>query len=48
MSERIRVLIADDDVVLREALAEVLRSDPQCELVGQAASAGEATSWPQG
>lgn len=42
MSERIRVLIADDDVVLREALAEVLRSDPQCELVGQAASAGEA------
>jgi len=42
VKERIRVVIADDDVVLREALAEVLRSDPLCDLVGQAGSAGEA------
>lgn len=48
MSDPIRVLIADDDVVLREALAEVVRSDPQCELVGQAANAGEAIELASG
>jgi EAL domain-containing protein (putative c-di-GMP-specific phosphodiesterase class I) len=41
---KIRVLIADDDVILREALAEVIRSDPACELVGEAGGAGEAIS----
>lgn len=42
MSQPIRVMIADDDVVFREALAEVLRSDPGCDLVGVASGAGEA------
>jgi len=42
MTDRVRVLIADDDVVLREALAEVVMSDPGCDLVGQAGSVGEA------
>ena len=42
MRERIRVLIADDDVVLREALGEVLRSDPRFELIGEASGAAEA------
>lgn len=48
MSDSIRVLIADDDVVLREALAEVIRSDPGCELIGQAGNASEAIEMATG
>ena len=38
----IRVLIADDDHLMRAGLAELLGSDPTIEIVGQAASGREA------
>jgi DNA-binding NarL/FixJ family response regulator len=37
-----RVLIADDDHLMRAGLAELLTSDPSIEIVGQAASGREA------
>ena len=37
-----RVLIADDDDLMRAGLAELLRSDPAIEIVGQAADGREA------
>jgi DNA-binding NarL/FixJ family response regulator len=37
-----RVLIADDDHLMRAGLAELLGSDPSIEIVGQAASGREA------
>jgi DNA-binding NarL/FixJ family response regulator len=37
-----RVLIADDDHLMRAGLAELLTSDPTIEIVGQAASGREA------
>jgi DNA-binding NarL/FixJ family response regulator len=37
-----RVLIADDDHLMRAGLAELLASDPSIEIVGQAASGREA------
>ena len=37
-----RVLIADDDHLMRAGLAELLASDPTIEIVGQAASGREA------
>lgn len=42
MGERIRVLLADDHVVLREATAELVDHQPDMEVVGQAAT-GEET-----
>jgi YesN/AraC family two-component response regulator len=39
---RIRVLIADDERILREALGEVIASSPTCEVVGTASNAREA------
>jgi RNA polymerase sigma factor (sigma-70 family) len=38
----IRVLIADDDDLMRAGLAELLSSDPSIEIVGQAATGREA------
>ncbi|HEX9094142.1 MAG TPA: chemotaxis-specific protein-glutamate methyltransferase CheB [Coriobacteriia bacterium] len=40
---RIRVLIADDSLVAREMLAQILTSDPEIEIVGQAQDGHEAT-----
>jgi DNA-binding NarL/FixJ family response regulator len=37
-----RVVIVDDQVMLREVLAEVLRGVPECEIVGQASDGREA------
>lgn len=39
---RIRVLIADDSMVAREMLAQILSSDPAIEVVGQATNGEEA------
>lgn len=40
--ERITVLLADDDEMVLEALADVVRADPELELIGTATSAEEA------
>lgn len=40
--DRITVLIADDDTMVLEALADVVRGDPELELVGTAETAEEA------
>lgn len=37
----VRVLIADDESIIREALRDVLNADPRFEVVGLATSAGE-------
>jgi two-component system chemotaxis response regulator CheB len=42
-SRRIRVVIADDSLVAREMLAQILSSDPEIEVVGQAKDGHEAT-----
>jgi NarL family two-component system response regulator LiaR len=42
MSERIRVVIVDDHVMVRRGLATFLRSAPDLELAGEAGSADEA------
>lgn len=42
MTSRIRVLVADDDPVVRETLADVVRSDAGLELVAAASDAEEA------
>jgi EAL domain-containing protein (putative c-di-GMP-specific phosphodiesterase class I)/CheY-like chemotaxis protein len=39
---RIRVLIADDEATVRDALGDLIRSDPSLELVGAGADAREA------
>jgi DNA-binding NarL/FixJ family response regulator len=41
MARKIRVLLADDHTVLREATAELLENQPDMEVVGQAGT-GEA------
>lgn len=40
--QRMRVLIADDEAVLREALADLINDDAAMELVGTARDADEA------
>jgi EAL domain-containing protein (putative c-di-GMP-specific phosphodiesterase class I)/CheY-like chemotaxis protein len=40
----LRVLIADDDVALREVIADVVREDPDCELVAAAGDAEQAVA----
>jgi EAL domain-containing protein (putative c-di-GMP-specific phosphodiesterase class I)/ActR/RegA family two-component response regulator len=40
--DRITVLLADDDEMVLEALADVVRADPELELIGTATSAEEA------
>ena len=42
MRKRITVLLADDHTVLREATAELIKNQPDMEVVGQAAT-GEET-----
>lgn len=42
MRSRIRVLVADDEPVVRNTLADVVRSDADLELVAAASDAGEA------
>jgi len=37
----VRVLVADDSKLMREALLHLLKSDPEIHLVGQAASFGQ-------
>ena len=37
----VRVLIADDEPIIREALRDVLNADPRFEVVGLATSAEE-------
>ncbi len=40
--DSVRVLIAEDDDSMRDSLAELISSDPGCELVGIASDAEEA------
>ncbi len=42
MSELIRVLIADDHLIVREGLRLILEAEPGFELVGEASDGGEA------
>lgn len=42
--KHVRVLIADDSLVAREMLATILGSDPEIEVVGQAADGDEAVA----
>ncbi|MFB3738092.1 MAG: response regulator, partial [Candidatus Velamenicoccus archaeovorus] len=42
--ERIRVLIADDEAAVREAMADLVATDPLLEVVGTAGDAQEAIS----
>lgn len=42
MSEKIRVLIADDHALLREGLRKILEMEPDLEIVGEAADGAEA------
>ena len=41
MSRKIKVLLADDHVVLREATAELVDKQPDMEVVGQAGTGSE-------
>lgn len=41
-SERLRVLVCDDDGMIREALSEVLCEEPDFDVVGVAADTDEA------
>src|SRR5262245_13187310 len=40
--DRIRVMIADDEPILREALADLIAAEPSLELVGEAGDAEQA------
>ena len=40
--ERIRILVVDDHTLFRRGLTALLQRDPQFEVVGDAADAGEA------
>src|SRR3990170_4365398 len=42
MKERIRVLIVDDHILLRQAASQALRTDPSIEVVGEASNGKEA------
>lgn len=42
MMGRIRILIADDEPAVREALSDLISTEPALELVGQAEDAGQA------
>lgn len=42
MSDRIRVLVVDDSVVIRRLLSDILSADPEIEVVGTAANAAVA------
>lgn len=42
MSERIRVILADDHAILRQGTAELLRREPDIDVVGEAANGQEA------
>ena len=42
--DRVRIVIVDDHTLLREALGDVLRVEPDIEVVGQAGDAGEAVA----
>jgi two-component system, NarL family, nitrate/nitrite response regulator NarL len=42
--DRIRIVIVDDHTLLREALGDVLRVEPDIAVVGQAGDAGEAVA----
>ncbi|WP_461030920.1 response regulator transcription factor, partial [Streptomyces sparsus] len=41
---RVRIVLADDDRLVREALAAILGAEPDLEVVGEAASGAEAVS----
>jgi two-component system chemotaxis response regulator CheB len=41
-AKRVRVVVADDSLVAREMLSQILSSDPQIEVVGQAHDGAEA------
>lgn len=47
MGERIRVLLADDHTVLRQGTAELLRREPDLEVVGEAADGEQAVALSQ-
>src|SRR5947209_9485975 len=40
----VRIVIADDHAVLRESLAALLRTQPDCEVPGSAATGAEAVA----
>jgi DNA-binding NarL/FixJ family response regulator len=47
MSEPIRILVADDHPVVRDGLVAILGTQPDFEIVGEAASGGEAVTQVQ-
>src|SRR3989304_6120520 len=48
MSEKIRVLLADDHAVLRSGLKALIDAEPDLEVVGEAANGREAVEWGRG
>jgi len=42
MSEKIRILIVDDSAIMRKLITDILKKDPQLEIVGQASTGKEA------
>ena len=43
----IRVLLADDQALLRSAFRILVDSEPDMEVVGEASDGAEASSWPR-
>lgn len=42
MSDKIRVLIVDDSAIMRKLIADILKKDPQIEIIGQAENGKKA------
>lgn len=47
MSDRIRLLLADDHIILRQGTAELLRREPDLEIVGEADNGQQAVELAQ-
>ncbi len=48
MAERtIRILIADDHLIVRKGIRALLKTEPGMEVIGEAGDGQEAISWPK-